>query len=102
AWRTLLRARAIENLCFVAGVNRAGEGGGLHYAGDSALISPWGEVLAEAGPGETVLVGDADPASVGDARTKFPALAGPRPEAYRRGAGAKHDILAAANALTRR
>jgi predicted amidohydrolase len=84
AWRTLLRARAIENLCFVAGVNRAGEGGGLRYAGDSALISPWGEVLAEAGPGEAVLVGDVDPAAVHDARAKFPALADRRPEAYRR------------------
>jgi predicted amidohydrolase len=84
AWRTLLRARAIENLCFVAGVNRAGEGGGLRYAGDSALISPWGEVLAEAGPGETVLVGDVEPAAVRDARAKFPALADRRPEAYRR------------------
>jgi predicted amidohydrolase len=84
AWRTLLRARAIENLCFVAGVNRAGEGGGLRYAGDSALISPWGEVIAEAGPGETVLVGDVDPSAVRDARAKFPALADRRPEAYRR------------------
>jgi len=84
AWRTLLRARAIENLCFVAGVNRAGEGGGLRYAGDSALISPWGEVLAEAGPGETVLIGDVDAAAVRDARAKFPALADRRPEAYRR------------------
>jgi predicted amidohydrolase len=84
AWRTLLRARAIENLCFVAGVNRAGEGGGLRYAGDSALISPWGEIIAEAGPGETVLVGDVDPAAVRDARAKFPALADRRPEAYRR------------------
>jgi hypothetical protein len=51
AWRTLLRARAIENLCFVAGVNRAGEGGGLRYAGDSALISPWGDVSRGGGPG---------------------------------------------------
>jgi len=46
-WRTLLRARAIENLCYVAGVNRVGEGGGLRYSGDSAVISPWGETLAE-------------------------------------------------------
>ena len=50
-WRTLLRARAIENLCYVAGVNRVGDGGKLHYTGDSAVISPWGEVLAEGRPG---------------------------------------------------
>ena len=83
-WRTLLRARAIENLCYVAGVNRAGEGGGLRYAGDSAAISPWGEVLAEAPEGEAILVCDVDPAAVRDARAKFPALSDRRPEAYRR------------------
>ena len=84
AWRTLLRARAIENLCYVAGVNRAGEGGGLRYAGDSAVISPWGEVLAEGGSEEAVLLCDVDPAVVRDTRAKFPALSDRRPEAYRR------------------
>jgi predicted amidohydrolase len=84
AWRTLLRARAIENLCYVAGVNRAGEGGGLIYAGDSAAISPWGDVLAEAGREETVLLCDVDPEEVRKTRAKFPALDDRRPEAYRR------------------
>jgi predicted amidohydrolase len=83
-WRTLLRARAIENLCYVAGVNRVGEGGGLRYTGDSAVISPWGEVLAEGDASDSVLVADVDPAVVRDARAKFPALADRRPEAYRR------------------
>jgi omega-amidase len=84
AWRTLLRARAIENLCYVAGVNRVGEGGGLRYAGDSALISPWGEVLVEGSGREAVLFGDVDPAVVRETRARFPALADRRPEAYRR------------------
>src|SRR4029079_8222812 len=84
AWRTLLRARAIENLCFVAGVNRAGEGGGLRYAGDSALISPWGDVLVEGGAEEAVLIADVDPETVRATRAKFPALEDRRPEAYRR------------------
>jgi predicted amidohydrolase len=84
AWRTLLRARAIENLCYVAGVNRVGEGGGLRYAGDSAVISPWGEVLVEGTDAEEVLVCDVDPGVVRDARAKFPALDDRRPEAYRR------------------
>jgi predicted amidohydrolase len=84
AWRTLLRARAIENLCYVAGVNRVGEGGGLRYAGDSAAISPWGEVLVEGSEAEAVLVCDVDPAVVRDSRAKFPALDDRRPEAYRR------------------
>jgi predicted amidohydrolase len=83
-WRTLLRARAIENLCYVAGVNRVGEGGKLRYAGDSAVISPWGEVLAEGSAKEAVLVCDVEPAAVRDARARFPALADRRPEAYRR------------------
>jgi len=38
-WKTLLRARAIENQAYVAGVNRVGDGDGLHYAGDSAAIA---------------------------------------------------------------
>ena len=83
-WSTLLRARAIENLCYVAGVNRVGEGGGLRYLGDSAVISPWGEVLAEGGPDEAVLLAEIDPAVVSDARAKFPALRDRRPDAYRR------------------
>jgi predicted amidohydrolase len=83
-WRTLLRARAIENLCYVAGVNRVGEGGGLRYTGDSAVISPWGEVLVEGSADDAVLVAEVDPAVVRDARAKFPALADRRPEAYRR------------------
>jgi predicted amidohydrolase len=83
-WKTLLRARAIENLCYVAGVNRVGEGGGLRYTGDSAVISPWGETLATAGTEETLLLFDADPSVVRDARARFPALSDRRPEAYRR------------------
>ncbi len=47
-WQTLLRARAIENLCYVAGVNRVGtDGNGIAYSGDSAVIAPDGEVMAE-------------------------------------------------------
>ncbi len=83
-WRALLRARAIENQAYVIGVNRAGEGGGLSYAGDSAAIDPMGETLAEAGPGETVLVCDVDPETVTAIRGRFPALLDVRPESYRR------------------
>lgn len=47
-WRTLLRARAIENLAFVAAVNRVGEdGNGIDYAGDSAVIDPLGRAVVE-------------------------------------------------------
>lgn len=48
AWTTLLQARAIENQCYVAGVNRVGEdSNGIRYSGDSALLDHFGETLAE-------------------------------------------------------
>jgi len=83
-WRTLLRARAIENQAYLAGVNRVGDGGRLHYAGDSAAISPLGETLAEGNDGEVVLFSEIDVAAVGKLRARFPALNDRRPEAYRR------------------
>jgi len=84
AWQLLLRARAVENQAFVLGVNRVGDGDDVHYAGDSAAISPWGETLASAAEIETVLIVDIDPKDVADARAKFTALADRRPAAYRR------------------
>jgi predicted amidohydrolase len=81
--RALLQARAIENLAYVVGVNRTGEGDGVRYAGGSVAFSPWGEVLAEAGEGETVLVCEVDAGAVTDARERFPALRDRRPGAYR-------------------
>lgn len=49
AWNTLLKARAIENQCYVLGVNRCGEdGNGLQYHGDTQIISPEGRILAHA------------------------------------------------------
>jgi predicted amidohydrolase len=83
-WSLLLRARAVENLAYVAGVNRVGEGGRLLYTGASAAISPWGETLVEGGSEEAVLVCDVDPSEVRDARARFPFLRDRRPEAYRR------------------
>ncbi len=46
AWKTLLQARAIENQCYVVGVNRTGDdGAGIHYSGESMIVDPMGEVL---------------------------------------------------------
>lgn len=83
-WKTLLRARAIENLAYVAGVNRVGEGGGLRYSGESAVISPWGETLVEGKEKEELLLCDLDPLVVQEARARFPALRDRRPASYRR------------------
>ncbi|HEX5588082.1 MAG TPA: carbon-nitrogen family hydrolase [Acidimicrobiia bacterium] len=75
-WRTLLRARAIENQAYVVGANRVGEGGGLEYMGDSAIIGPFGEELVDGGEiGEAVLVAEVDPAHVADVRARYPFLA---------------------------
>ena len=46
AWKTLLQARAIENQCYVVGVNRVGnDGNNIYYSGESMIIDPMGEVL---------------------------------------------------------
>ncbi|MCY1055093.1 carbon-nitrogen family hydrolase [Nannocystis sp. SCPEA4] len=73
-WTTLLQARAIENQAYVVGVNRVGHGNGLDYSGDSRIVDPWGEVLAAAAGGETMLIADVRPEVVRDARAKFPVL----------------------------
>ena len=78
-WQALLVARAIENQAYVVGVNRVGEGGGLHYAGDSRIIDPLGEVLAGGAGGETILLADVDPAVVAETRKRYPFLADRRP-----------------------
>lgn len=70
-WRTLLRARAVENQAYVVGVNRVGAGGKLTYVGDSAIIDPMGEVLASAAGGETLLVCEVDAATVAETRDRF-------------------------------
>lgn len=73
-WRTLLRARAIENLAYVIGVNRVGiDGNELPYAGDSAVIDPLGEPLVELGPQEQVVTVTVDPAPLLQHRERFPA-----------------------------
>ena len=55
AWKTLLQARAIENQCFVVGVNRVGDDeNGNHYTGDSMIVDPLGKPLIHAGETEGV------------------------------------------------
>jgi omega-amidase len=73
-WRTLLRARAIENLAYVIGVNRVGVDGNNHpYSGDSAVIDPVGEPLVELGPVEQVVTLKIDPSPLLAHRERFPA-----------------------------
>jgi omega-amidase len=73
-WRTLLRARAIENLAYVIGVNRVGvDGNDLPYAGDSAVIDQVGEAVVELGSQEQVVTVSIDPAPLLAHRERFPA-----------------------------
>ena len=71
-WQTLLQARAIENQAYVLGVNRVGDGDGLSYSGDSALIDPWGEMIVSGTSDESLLVADVDVEVVKQTRTSFP------------------------------
>ena len=73
-WMTLLRARAIENQAYVVGVNRVGEGGRLQYSGDSMIVDPFGEILAQAADEETVIAADIDPKRVQSVRSEYPFL----------------------------
>jgi predicted amidohydrolase len=75
-WRTLLAARAIENQAWVVGANRAGEDPNVAYSGDSMIIDPFGEILADSGDdsGATILSADVSPKRVAEVRERYPFL----------------------------
>jgi nitrilase len=75
-WELLLRARAVENLCFVVAAAQGGrhENGRETY-GDSLIVDPWGQILARvAEPGPGVAVAEIDLTLQAELRTRFPAL----------------------------
>jgi predicted amidohydrolase len=71
-WLTLLRARAIENQAYVVGVNRVGRDPNHAYGGRSQIISPRGEVLADAGQVECVVSVEISAATARQYRQEFP------------------------------
>ena len=73
-WLTLLRARAIENMAFVVGVNRTGLEPRYEYCGRSVVVDPHGEIIADAGEAEGVLTARVDAKVVRAWRAEFPAL----------------------------
>lgn len=81
-WRTLLRARAIENQIFVAASNCVGQGNGNVFFGHSMVIDPWGEILVEGDEGESLLVADVDLSRVEETRRRFPFFADRRTGLY--------------------
>jgi predicted amidohydrolase len=83
-WEVLVRARAIEDQCFVVAANQVGEHvEGLRSGGRSMIVDPWGLVLAQAADSETVITADLDLDAQDAIRTGLPSLANRRPEAYR-------------------
>ena len=83
-WHVLLRARAIENQCYVAAAAQVGETTpGKPAYGRSLLVDPWGTVLAQAPDEETVIVAELDRGRLRDIRAKLPSLANRQADAYR-------------------
>jgi len=79
-WHVLIRARAIENGCYVFAAAQAGrhESGRETY-GHSLIVSPWGDIVAEASVHPSVIVADVKSGEVGKARTRIPSLQHDRP-----------------------
>lgn len=81
-WRTLVQARAIENQCFVAAVNRVGSDKDNTFCGHSLLVGPWGDIIIEADETPDLHLATIDLSQVDAARAHIPILADRRPECY--------------------
>ena len=82
-WKVLLQARAIENQIFVAAVNSVGHTGKETFGGASAIIAPWGEILAEGnGQDESLLSAEVDFDEVERVRQTIPIFQDRRPDLY--------------------
>jgi omega-amidase len=81
-WRTLLIARAIENQAYVVACNRAGSDPDNQFAGHSIIVGPWGEVHAEAGEEEEMLVGEIDFDTIEEIRSRIPVFEDRRESFY--------------------
>ncbi len=74
-WNVLMRARAIENGCFVLAAAQGGKHeNGRETFGHSIIVDPWGRVLAEGGSEPGVVMAEIDPAQVAEARSRMPSL----------------------------
>ncbi len=83
-WKILLQARAIENQMFVAAVNCVGNTGNELFGGASAIVSPWGELLAEGdSQSEALLTAEVDLDEVERVRQMIPIFQDRRPDIYR-------------------
>ena len=88
-WHVLLRARAIENFCFVFAPAQCGEHAeGRRTYGHSLIVAPWGEILAEGGDEAGVILAEIDPDKAEEARRAVPSLSHDRPFTPPHGFGA--------------
>jgi predicted amidohydrolase len=82
-WEVLLRARAIEDQCFVVAANQIGEHApGIRSGGRSMIVDPWGVVLAQAPDTETFITAELDFERLAEIRRSVPSLANRRPRSY--------------------
>jgi predicted amidohydrolase len=81
-WRTLVRARAIENQLFIVACNRVGSSQGTKFGGHSMIVDPWGNVLEEGAGRAALLTADIDFRAVNDSRSRISSLNDRRPEVY--------------------
>lgn len=71
-WITLLKARAIENQCYIAGINRIGIGNNISYSGNSMIIDPLGEVISYGDDGvDDIILGEINHNTVDEVRNTF-------------------------------
>ena len=81
-WRTLIRARAIENQIFVVACNRTGQSQETKFGGHSMIVDPGGQILVEGTEKSALLTANINFASVTESRSRIPSLADRRPEIY--------------------
>ncbi|MFD1361712.1 carbon-nitrogen family hydrolase [Lentibacillus salinarum] len=81
-WRVLLQARAIENQCYVVACNRVGADPKNEFGGMSLVVDPWGEIVAEGGSEEKMVLAEIDLNKVDDVRQQIPIFRDRREERY--------------------
>ncbi len=81
-WKILLQARAIENQCFIAAVNKVGTSMGVALGGKSAVVNPMGELLVLGGENEQLLQTEIDLGKVSETRHWMPVFEDRRPDVY--------------------
>ncbi len=81
-WRALVQARAIENQCYIAACNAAGETGDTMFGGHSMIVDPWGKIVIEGGEDPMLLTAEVELDAVDAVRKQIPVFEDRRPELY--------------------